>query len=762
MGMKIPISHSFNLPDGQKVTIETGKLATQADGSVMIRVGNMMMLATVCSAHEPKENQSFFPLSVDYQEKFAAAGRIPGNFFRREGRLSDPETLICRLVDRPIRPLFPKGYMNETQVIITLISGEKEILQDAYACLAASAAIAVSDIPFDGPVSEVRIAKIDGVYVINPSRSALKTATLEFIVAGTLDNILMVEGEALECQESEMLEALKIGHEAIKVQCQAQLDLAQLVGDKALVKRERYAVPTNEEVKAKVEAIVTEPILALARAASDKASRKKSFTEIKTMLAAKMLEENGEEYVATNKTFISYYFDKAKKNLVRGVALNEGVRLDGRKLDEVRPIWTEIDFLPAAHGSAIFNRGETQALMSLALGTKLDELMVDTAMESSFDKFILHYNFPGFSVGEVKPQRGPGRREVGHAALAARSLRKVLPANYPYTMRLVSDVLESNGSSSMATVCSGSLALMDAGIPIKTAVAGIAMGLICEGDQNSPEGQAAILSDILGDEDALGDMDFKVTGTTKGITGCQMDMKIDGLSYDLLEKALKQATAGLLHILGEMAKTIETPREELKAHAPRIIEIIIESSFIGAVIGPGGKVIQEMQRETGCTINIEEKEGKGHINVFGTNKESMDIVVARINDITYEPQDGEIWDGKVENLIEIGAIIKFKGKTGLLHVSEISYSRVEDVSEVFKIGDPVRVQVMEIDKRNNRIRLSRKVLMEKPEGYVERPPRPPREDDRRGGGRDDRRGGGGGRDDRRGGSGGGFGGGGRR
>jgi polyribonucleotide nucleotidyltransferase len=755
MGMKIPISYSFNLPDGREVVLETGKLATQADGSAMVRCGDTMILATVCSAHEAKEGQSFFPLSVDYQEKFAAAGRIPGNFFRREGRINDYEILICRLIDRPIRPLFPDGYMNETQVVVTLISGDKDTMPDVLAGLAASTALAVSDIPFDGPISEVRVAKINGEYVVNPGRAALKTASLEFIVAGTLDNILMVEGEANECQEHEMLEALKIAHEEIKRHCQAQLELAKLVGDKALIKRPIVLVPQNEEVKAKVATIVSESILKVARAASDKSTRKAAFTTIKTELTAKMTEENGAEYMAENAKFVSYYYDKLKKELIRSVALNEGFRLDGRKLDEVRPIWTEISFLPAAHGSAIFNRGETQALMNLALGTKLDEMMVDTALEMNFDKFILHYNFPGFSVGEVKPNRGPGRREVGHAALAARSLRKVLPKGYPYTIRLVSDILESNGSSSMATVCAGSLALMDAGVPVSKAVAGIAMGLICIGDQNTPEGKAAILTDILGDEDALGDMDFKVTGTTEGITGCQMDMKIDGLSYALLEKALNQAKEGRLHILGEMAKTIEIANEDLKPHAPRIIEVIIDSSFIGAVIGPGGKVIQEMQRETGTTINIEEKEGKGYINIFGTDKEKMDAALARINQITYDPQEGDEVEGIIRTIADYGAFVDFGGKTGMLHISEISYSRIDNVADVLKEGDTIKVKIIEVDKKSNKLRLSRKALMEKPEGYVERPsaPRPPRDDrrdDRRGGGgRDDRRGGGNDRGGRR-------------
>lgn len=745
MGMQNPITYSFHLPDGRSITLETGKLATQADGSAMLRMGNTMILATVCSALESKPDQSFFPLSVDYQEKFAAAGRIPGNFFRREGKLSDHEVLISRLIDRPIRPLFPDGYMNETQVIVTLISGEKETLPDALACLAASTALAVSDIPFDGPVSEVRVAKINGEYVINPSRSALAEATLEFIVAGTLDNILMVEGEAAECSEEEMLDALKIGHEEIKKHCQAQLELAKLVGEKALNKRALPEIPQNEEVKALVEAKASAQILALARSASDKTTRKNTFKEIGKALEADIATEKGEEWMAENGSFIGYYFDKLKKKLVRKVVLDEGVRLDGRALTQVRPIWTEVNYLPAAHGSAIFNRGETQALASLALGTKLDEMMVDTAMEVTFDKFILHYNFPAFSVGEIKPNRGPGRREVGHANLAARSIRKVLPKDFPYTIRIVSDILESNGSSSMATVCSGSMALMDAGVPLKAPVAGIAMGMISEG------GNTAILTDILGDEDALGDMDFKVTGTTKGIVGCQMDMKIDGLSYELLAKALEQARNGRLHILGEMAKTIETPNEDLKPHAPRIQEVVIESSFIGAVIGPGGKVIQEIQRTTGTTINIEEKDGKGYINIFGTNKEALDAALARITDITFDPKEGEEVNGVVDSVQDYGVFVKFGSKSGLLHVSEMSWTRIDNVAEAFNVGDPVRVKIVEIDSRTGKMRLSRKVLMEKPEGYVERPERPREErprDDRRSGGRDDR---GRGRDDRRGG-----------
>jgi polyribonucleotide nucleotidyltransferase len=738
MGMQTPISHSFHLPDGRKITLETGKLATQADGSVMLRMGNTMILATVCCALESKPDQSFFPLSVDYQEKFAAAGRIPGNFFRREGRINDYEILISRLIDRPIRPLFPDGFMNETQIGVTLISGDKETMPDALACLAASAALAVSNIPFDGPISEVRVAKINGEYVINPTRSALADATLDFIVAGSLDNILMVEGEAKECQEVEMLEAIKIGHEEIKKHCQAQLELAKMVGEKALVKRVVPEVPQNEEVKKMVADICTEPVLALARSASDKTTRKNTFKEIGKSLQATLLEKMGEDWMKENGSFVSYYFDKLKKELVRSVILNESKRLDGRALNQVRPIWTEVEFLPAAHGSAVFNRGETQALASLALGTKLDELMVDTALEMSFDKFILHYNFPAFSVGEIKPNRGPGRREVGHANLAARSLRKVLPSDFPYTMRIVSDILESNGSSSMATVCSGSMALMDAGVPVKSAVAGIAMGMIAEG------GKIAILTDILGDEDALGDMDFKVTGTTNGIVGCQMDMKVDGLSYEVLSKALDQAKEGRLHILNEMNKTIAAPNPDLKPHAPRIVEVVIDSSFIGAVIGPGGKVIQEIQRTTGTTINIEEKEGKGYINIFGVNKDALDAALARITDITYDPKEGDIVDGTVDSVQDYGVFVKFGSKSGLLHVSEMDWNRVGNVADAYNVGDPVQVKIVEIDSRTGKMRLSRKVLLEKPEGYVERPERPREErTDRRGGDRDrDRRGGG--------------------
>jgi len=571
MGNIIPITTSFRLPDGKEVTIETGKLATQAHGSVVVRVENTMLLATVVASPEAKPDQSFFPLSVDYQERFAAAGKIPGNFFRRESKLSDYEVLISRLVDRAVRPLFPDGFLNDTQIIINLISGDMQNMPDAYAALAASAALSVSDIPWYGPISEVRVCKIHGEYVINPERSKLAGADIDLIVAATMKDVMMVEGEANECQEHELVEAIKIAHDAIKVQCQAQLDLAAKVGEKATVKRQMALPETDEELKKDIETIAKDKILAISQSALDKHARKNGYKEVSSLVTQTLTEQKGAEYVAENAGKIAEYFDKLKKNTIRHMVLDSHIRLDGRKLDEIRPIWCEVDYLPSAHGSAIFNRGETQSLTSLTLGTKLDQMLIDNALEHYNEKFILHYNFPGLSVGEVKPNRGPGRREVGHANLAGRSLKKIMPEGLPYTIRIVSDILESNGSSSMATVCAGSMALMDGGIQIKAPVSGIAMGMIAEG------GRSAILSDILGDEDALGDMDFKVTGTTKGITGCQMDIKVDGLPYETLEKALMQAKEGRLHILNEMGKAIEKPAEDLKPHAPRMVEVIINN-----------------------------------------------------------------------------------------------------------------------------------------------------------------------------------------
>ncbi len=773
MGKQIPLRTTFHLPDGREVALETGKLATQADGSVLVRMGDTMLLCTIVSAKKAKEGQPFFPLSVDYQEKFAAAGRIPGNFFRREGRLSDYEILISRLVDRALRPLFPDGYMNETQVIITLISADKDVMPDALAGLACSAAVATSDIPVEALFSEVRVARIDGAFVINPGREALERADMDFIVAATKNDITMVEGEADECSELDLVAALKVAHEAIKDQIAAQERLAEMVGEKALVKRTPPEVPENEPLKHRIGELISDDIYALARSASDKNTRKSRIEEIKEAAMTTVAEEFGEEFMAEWGATAERYFEKLKKHIIRDVVLSDSKRLDGRKSDEVRPIWCEVDYLPATHGSAIFNRGETQALTSLTLGTKQDQILIDNALKSYDDDFILHYSFPPYSVGEVKPMRGPGRREVGHANLAGRSIRKVMPKDFPYTVRLVTDILESNGSSSMATVCSGSLALMDGGVPLRAPIAGIAMGAIAD-----DKGRIAILSDILGDEDALGDMDFKVTGTDKGITGTQMDIKIDGMPYELLEKALLQARDGRLHILAKMAEALGHANADLKPHAPRVIEFRIERDYIGAVIGPGGKIIQEMQRNTGTTISIDEDEKGGIVAIFGPDKASLDAAYAKIQDIVFTPDVGAIYDGVVEELAEYGAFIKFKGKTGLMHVSEIDHQRVENVGDVLKVGDAIQFKILDVDPRTGKMKLSRRAITPKADGTMptdeENAARAQRgggsgggRDNGRGGGRDDRRGGGGGRDDRRGGGGGGDrrgggGGGGRR
>ena len=709
MGLQTPLSTTFNLPNGQEVTIETGKLASQAHGSAVVKVGKMMIFASVVSNTEPRESAAFFPLSVDYQEKFAAAGRIPGNFFKREARLSDYEVLICRLVDRAIRPLFPDGYMNDTQVIINLISADEEVSPDAYAALAASTALAVSNIPWQGPISEVRVAKIDGEYVVNPSRSSIPEATLDVIVAATLDNVMMVEGEAKECQEQELIEAIKVGHEAIITQCKAQLDLANQVGEAATIKREFEAEEENEEIITMVTVFSKDRILEVARGGLDKITRKDNLKAIKEDLMTHVEENQTEEWIEEHGSTVATYFDKIKKELIREMVLSEKIRLDGRKSDEVRAIWSEVDYLPSAHGSAIFTRGETQSLTSATLGTKLDQVMIDTAMDTSYDKFILHYNFPALSVGEVKPMRGPGRREVGHANLAGRSLRQVLPDESPYTLRLVSDILESNGSSSMATVCAGSLALMDAGIPIKKAVSGIAMGMISEGDRH------VILSDILGDEDALGDMDFKVTGTRDGICGCQMDIKIDGLPYEVLEQALMQAKDGRIHILDEMDKTISVAREEPKDHAPRMIEFAIDKEFIGAVIGPGGKVIQELQSKTNTTINIEEVDNQGIVSIFSSDSSGIKEAKEVIDKISHKPKVGDVYDAKVASVMPYGVFVDFMGQSGLLHVSEISHSRIDKVEDVFSEGDELKVKLIGIDPKSGKMRLSRKALLPRPE-----------------------------------------------
>ncbi|PHI19937.1 polyribonucleotide nucleotidyltransferase [Lewinellaceae bacterium SD302] len=753
MGNKTPMTVSFELPSGKEVTIETGKLATQADGSVVVKCGKTMLFCSAVSSTSVREGQSFFPLSVDYQEKFAAAGRIPGNFFRREARLNDYEILTSRLVDRAIRPLFPKGYMFDTQIIINLISLDEEVLPDALAGLAASAALTCSDIPFEGPIAECRVARINGEFVVNPGRTELEDADLDLIVAADSNNIMMVEGEGQEVDESAIIEALKVGHEAIKTMCEAQLRLKEMVGDRAIT-REVEAQPENEEVHQYVDNAIRAEVLKVAQGELNKKQRKDAFKKVKEDFKAKTLEEKGEEWQTENKELLSYYYDKVQKNTIRMMVLEEGKRLDGRAFDQVRDIWTEVDYLPAAHGSAIFNRGETQALTSLTLGTKTDKQMVDTAYETGYDDFILHYNFPAYSVGETKPMRGPGRREVGHANLAARSLKQVLPDDMTHTIRIVSDIMESNGSSSMATVCAGALAMMDGGVEIKRPVAGIAMGMIAE------DGKIAILSDILGDEDALGDMDFKLTGTSEGITACQMDIKIDGLPYEQLEQALHQAKEGRLHILGEMNKTLAAPREDLKPHAPRIVKLIIEKSYIGAVIGPGGKIIQELQELTGTNINIEEVDGKGHVSVASNDKASIDDAVARIRKITFTPEVGEDYEGEVRTIMPYGVFVDFAGKSGLLHVSEISHSRIENVEDVFSEGDTVKFKLIDIDERTGKLRLSRKAIMPKADGTMPtKEEYMKRSDEGRsggGGGRRDRgdrgdRRGGGGRGERRGG-----------
>jgi polyribonucleotide nucleotidyltransferase len=703
-----PIVKTLELEDGRTISIETGKLARQADGAVVLRMGNTMILATVVSNKEPLEGADFLPLSVDYQEKFAAAGRIPGGFLKREGKLSDYEVLISRFVDRALRPLFPEDYHAETQVSITLISADKTAVPDALAAFAASSALAVSDIPFNGPISEVRVAKINGEFIINPNTEQIKVAELDLIVAASMESIVMVEGEMNEVSEDVMIEALRIAHEAIKKQCQLQLELAEAVGKTQ--KREYSHETKDDELRAKLYADYYDRIYDIAKQGiSSKQVRKESFQAIKDEYTNSLPEEHEIDLELVEK-----YFHEVEKDASRNIVLNEGIRLDGRKPAEIRPIWSEIDYLPSAHGSAVFTRGETQSLTTVTLGTKLDEQMIDQAMLSGYNKFILHYNFPSFSTGEVRPNRGPGRREIGHGNLAMRALRKVFPTETenPYTIRIVSDILESNGSSSMATVCAGSLALLDAGIKIKGPVSGIAMGLIS--DQES--GKFAVLSDILGDEDHLGDMDFKVTGTENGITACQMDIKTKGLSFEVLGQALNQAKEGRLHILNEMKKTISEPRADLKPHAPRSVSIIIDKDLIGAVIGPGGKVVQEIQKETGATVIIEEVEKNGLVHIFAVDKSAMDAAMARVKAIVVMPVIGEVYDGKVKSVTAYGAFIEFlPGKEGLLHISEIKWERLENMDGVLEIGEEIKVKLLDIDKKTGKFRLSRKVLLPRPQ-----------------------------------------------
>lgn len=713
------IKKTIRLRDGREIEIETGKLAKQADGAVVLRMGKTMLLATVVAAKEAKEGTDFMPLSVEYKEKYASAGRYPGGFLKREGRANDSEILVSRLIDRALRPLFPDDYHAEVFVNVNLISAEKNIMPDALAGLAASAALAVSDIPFNGPISEVRVARLNGQLVINPSFEELKLSDIDIMVAGTLENIMMVEGEFKEISEAEMLEAIKFAHEEIKIQCKVQVELMEETGK--TIKRE-YCHETNDsDLKKAIHDFCYEKCYAIAKAPSAKQERTSAFEALKEEFILTIPEEEREEKMV----MIDRYYHSVEKEAMRNLILNEGVRLDGRSTTEIRQIWCEVDYLPATHGSAVFTRGETQSLTTVTLGTRLDMKAVDEVLVEGSEQFVLHYNFPPFSTGDAKPYRGTGRREIGHGNLALRALKYVVPTgeDNPYAVRVVSDILESNGSSSMATVCAGTLALMDAGIQIKKPVSGIAMGLISEGH----DGRYAILSDILGDEDHLGDMDFKVTGTKDGITATQMDIKVDGLSYQVLEQALEQARQGRLHIMNEMMKTLDAPRQELKPHAPRIVSIVIPGDFIGAVIGTGGKVIQEIQKVTGTTITITEQDGTGIVEIFGDNKENMDAALNWIKGITTVPQEGEIYTGKVVSILEFGAFVQIlPGKEGLLHISELDWKKVEKVEDVLKIGDVVEVKLLEMDPKNGKMRLSRKALIEKPEGYVEpvRKPRP--------------------------------------
>ena len=700
-----PKSVTFDIGGGRMVTIETGKMARQADGAVTVRQGDCILLATVVANKEPREGQSFFPLSVDYQEKFASAGRVPGSFFKREARLNDYEILTSRLIDRALRPLFPEDYLCDVQVLISLVSSDAEVMPDALACLAASAALAVSDIPIQEIISEVRIGRKNGQFIVNPSRTELAACDLEFIIAATEKNIMMVEGEANECQEEDLIKAIELGHEAVKAQIKAQADLRDQLGITA--KRE-YAKPyRNEELNEKITAFAKDKMYAISAAASAKHERSDAYKaladEVKTFL--------GEELADEDKKLIGHYFGELQYYVVRDMILNDRKRLDGRGTEDIRQLDMETSPLPTPHGSALFTRGETQSLTTVTFGTPLDELLVESAFKSDYTKFILHYNFPPFSTGEVKMMRGVGRREVGHGNLAMRSLKKMMPGkDYPYTVRVVSDILESNGSSSMATVCAGSLALMDAGVPVKKHVSGVAMGLIKKGDQ------FAVLTDILGDEDHLGDMDFKVTGTRDGICGVQMDIKVDGLSMDIMRQALAQARNGRLHILDAMYACMPEHREDVKPHAPRMVKFSIDKEYIGAVIGPGGKVIQEIQRETGATINIEEVNNAGEISIFSANREGLEKAVTWVRGLVAVPVVGETYEGTVKSIKEFGAFVEFlPKKEGLLHISEISWKRLETMDGIFKEGDKVKVKLLEVDQRTGKFKLSRKVLMPKPE-----------------------------------------------
>lgn len=708
-----PIRKTFDIGDGRQVTIETGRLARQADGAVTVSTGNCMLLATVVANKEPKEGQSFFPLVVDYQEKFSSAGRIPGSFFKREAKLNDYEVLTSRLIDRALRPLFPEDYLCDVQVLISLISSDMEVMPDALACLAASAALAVSDIPIKEIISEVRVGRINGQFKVNPTRTELESADMDFLIAATEKNLMMVEGEANECSEADLCKVLEIAHDAIRIQIKAQEELRDMVGVKG--KRDYKKPEQDEALREKVNAFAKDKVYEIAKGKLSKHERSTKFDEVKEQLKEFLKKDLGlaeeESLPDLTKKLASTYYGDLQYYVVRDMILDEKVRLDGRGLENIRPLDMEVDILPSPHGAALFTRGETQSLTTVTLGTPLDELLVESAAKSDYTKFILHYNFPPFSTGEVKMMRGPGRREVGHGNLAMRSLKQMMPTNdFAYTVRVVSDILESNGSSSMATVCAGSLALMDAGIPFAKHVSGVAMGLITKGNKY------AILSDILGDEDHLGDMDFKVTGTRDGICGVQMDIKVDGLKMEVMQQALDQARRGRLHILDAMYNCIPEARSEVKPHAPRMVKMFIDREFIGAVIGPGGKVIQEMQRETGTTINIEEVNNMGEVSVFGANKEGVQRAEAWIKGIVAVPVVGDVYDSTVKSIMPFGAFVEFlPGKQGLVHISEVSWKRLETLEGVLKEGDKVKVKLIGTDPKSGKFKLSRKALIPKPE-----------------------------------------------
>jgi len=722
----------IDLGDGREISIETGKLAKQAHGSVVVQMGKAMLLCTVVSNYK-QSDVNFLPLTVDYREKFAAAGRYPGGFFKREARPSDGEVLTMRLVDRVLRPLFPKDYHAETQVMIQLMSHDEDVMPDSLAGLAASAAIQLSDFPFECPISEVRVARVNGELVINPSRAQLADSDLEMMIGASADSVMMVEGEMDEISEEEMADAIKFAHEAIKIQVAAQIRLAEAFGKKEV--REYETAEVNEKLEKRIHDLAYDKCYAIAKKGTSKSERGTAFTEVKEEVKASFTDEENEEF----GHLISGYYSKAEKEAVRELTLSEGVRLDGRKTDEIRPIWCEIDYLPSTHGSAVFTRGETQALATVTLGTSRDSNKIDMPSHEGEENFYLHYNFPPFCTGEARPLRGTSRREVGHGNLAQRGLKGMIPEDCPYTVRVVSEVLESNGSSSMATVCAGTMALMDAGVKIQRPVSGIAMGLISDGDRY------AVLSDILGDEDHLGDMDFKVTGTSEGITACQMDIKIKGLSYEILVNALKQARAGRLHILEKLTDTIAVPAEDVKPHSPKMVTRTIPNEFIGALIGPGGKVIQELQKTTGTTIVINEDPvtEEGIVEILGTDQTGIDAVLTKIDSLLFKPTVGNSYQVKVIKILDFGAVVEYMDAPGnevLLHVSELAWERTENVTDVVNMGDIFDVKYFGQDPRTRKEKVSRKALLEKPEGYVARPPR----DDKRSGGRDNRR-----RDNRR-------------